>query len=222
MLGIANPWTDWHWVGRHGGKIASAVLQHVELTAIAVGAGLVISLPLALVVWRWRRWETPVYAATGLLFAIPSLALFAFLIPLTGLTRLTAEIALVSYTLLILVRNTVTGLREVPPDARDAAVGLGYAPARRLVRVDLPLALPAIVAGVRVAVVTTIGLVAIAGYIGAGGGIGALINEGQTEDFRAEVALGAVLSVLLALVFDLALVALQRALTPWVRRTPSR
>ncbi|HET9690163.1 MAG TPA: ABC transporter permease subunit [Acidimicrobiales bacterium] len=218
MLGVANPWTDWQWVGQHGGEITSAVVQHVELTVIAVGIGLALSLPLALLVWRWSRWETPVYGLTGLLFAIPSLALFAFLIPLTGLTRLTAEIALVSYTLLILIRNIVTGLRGVPPDVRDAAVGLGYSPLRRLAKVDLPLALPTIVAGIRVAVVTTIGLVAIAGYIGAGGGIGALIDQGQIEDFRAEVALGAVLSVLLALAFDLALVGLQRVLTPWARR----
>lgn len=214
----AQSWFDWGWASRNEARIRTALVQHVELTAIAVGIGLVVSAPLALLVWRRARWEGPVYGVEGALFAIPSLALFAVLIPVTGLSSTTAEIGLVSYTLLILTRNVVSGLRAVPPEVRDAATGLGYSPGRRLLRVELPLALPTIVAGVRIAVVTTVGLVAIASYVGAGGGLGYLLNQGQQEDFRAEVVLAAILSVALAALLDLALVGAQRLLTPWARR----
>ena len=214
----AQGWFDWGWASRNQAHILTAVLQHVELTVVAVAVGLVVSAPLALLVWRRARWETPVYGVEGALFAIPSLALFAVLIPVTGLTSTTAEIGLVSYTLLILTRNIVSGLRAVPPEVRDAASGLGYGAGRRLVRVELPLALPTIIAGVRIAVVTTVGLVAIASYVGAGGGLGYLLSQGQQEDFRAEVVLAAALSVALAAACDLALVGLQRLLTPWTRR----
>jgi osmoprotectant transport system permease protein len=218
LLADSQPWIDWTWVRQNPGLIWSAVVQHIDLTLIAVGIGLVISLPLALVVWRWRRWETPIYGLEGVLFAIPSLALFAFLIPITGLSKTTAEIGLVSYTLLILTRNIVTGLRGVPAEVRDAAVGLGYSPGRRLLLVDLPLAVPTIIAGVRIAVVTTIGLVTIASLIGAGGGLGYLIQQGQQNDFKTQVVLGCLLSVLLAAILDGILVGLQRLVTPWARR----
>jgi osmoprotectant transport system permease protein len=218
VLGDSQPWLQWSWIRRHPGEIWSAVTQHIELTLIAVGIGLALSLPLGYLAWRWRRWEKPVYGVTGILFTIPSLALFAFLIPITGLGRTTAEIGLVSYTLLILVRNIVAGLDGVPPEVRDAARGLGYSPARQLLRIDLPLALPTIVAGVRLAVVTTIGLVTVASLVGAGGGLGNLIALGQQNNFRTQVVLGAALSVLLASVCDGVLVVLQRLLTPWTRR----
>lgn len=214
----SQPWVQWSWVDHHWGEIGSALGQHVQLTAIAVGIGFAISLPLGLLAWRWRRWEKPVYGFTGVLFTIPSLALFAFLIPITGLGPTTAEIGLVSYTLLILVRNIVAGLDAVPPEVRDAARGLGFGPLRQLLRVELPLAAPAIVAGIRLAVVTTIGLVTVASLVGAGGGLGTLIALGQQNDFRTQVVLGAGLSVALAAVFDLVLVLAQRAVTPWVRR----
>jgi osmoprotectant transport system permease protein len=218
VLGDSQPWLQWSWIRRHPGEIWGAVIQHIELTLIAVGIGLALSLPLGYLAWRWRRWEKPVYGVTGILFTIPSLALFAFLIPITGLGRTTAEIGLVSYTLLILVRNIVAGLDGVPPEVRDAARGLGYSPARQLLRVDLPLAMPTIVAGVRLAVVTTIGLVTVASLVGAGGGLGNLIALGQQNNFRTQVVLGAVLSVLLASLCDGVLVVLQRLLTPWTRR----
>ena len=130
---------------------------------------LVIALPLALLSVRYRRLYGPVLAITGVLYTIPSLALFALLLPLTGLSRTTALIPLTAYTLLILVRNTVTGLDGVPPDVKDAATGMGYSPSRRLLRVELPLALPAIIAGIRIATVTTIGLVTVTALIGQGG-----------------------------------------------------
>lgn len=218
VLADSQPWIQWSWVRSHPGELWHDVAQHLDLTLIAVAVGLVISLPLALVVWRWRRWETPIYGIEGVLFAIPSLALFAFLIPITGLTSTTAEIGLVSYTLLILTRNIVTGLRDVPADVRDAAEGLGYGAGRRLLLVELPLALPTIIAGIRIAVVTTIGLVTIASLIGAGGGLGFLIQQGQQNDFKTQVVLGCLLSVVLAAVLDGLLVGVQRAVTPWVRR----
>jgi osmoprotectant transport system permease protein len=218
LVAASNPWIDWSWISQHEGVIGSAIGQHIELTVIAVALGLVISLPLALVVWRFRRAEGPVYGVAGALYAIPSLALFAFLIPITGLTRTTAEVGLVSYTLLILIRNIATGLQEVPEEVRDAAVGLGYSPAGRLLRVDFPLAAPAIISGVRIATVTTIGLVTIASVVGAGGGLGTFIQQGQQNGFRSEVVVGAGLSVVLALFFDLALVGLGRLVTPWARR----
>ncbi len=218
LLGDAQPWLQWGWIDRHLGEIGSAIGQHIELTLIAVGIGLAISLPLGYVAWRWKRWEKPLYGITGALFTVPSLALFAFLIPVTGLGRTTAEIGLVSYTLLILVRNIVAGLDSVPAEVRDAARGLGYGAGRQLVFVDLPLAAPTIIAGVRLAVVTTIGLVTVASLVGAGGGLGTLISLGQQNNFRTEVVLGAVLSVVLAAAFDVALVLVERAVTPWSRR----
>lgn len=214
----SQPWLQWSWIRQHPGEIWSAVDQHIQLTLIAVGIGLALSLPLGYLAWRWRRWEKPVYGVTGILFTIPSLALFAFLIPITGLGRTTAEIGLVSYTLLILVRNIVTGLDGVPLEVRDAAQGLGYGPARQLFRVDLPLAAPAMIAGIRLAVVTTIGLVTVASLVGAGGGLGTLISIGQQNNFRTQVVLGAGLSVLLAALFDGALVLLQWTITPWARK----
>ena len=221
IVGSSQPWIQWSWVEHHWGVIGSALEQHVELTVIAVGIGFALSLPLALLAWRWRRFEKPVYGFTGVLFTIPSLALFAFLIPITGLGTTTAEIGLVSYTLLILVRNIVAGLDAVPPEVRDAAKGVGFSPARQLLQVEIPLASPTIIAGIRLAVVTTIGLVTVASLVGAGGGLGTLISLGQQNNFRTQVVLGAGLSVLLAAAFDLTLVAVQRAVTPWVSRKES-
>ena len=212
-----DPWVRWDWVSRHGDDIARAVRQHVALTVIAVGIGLVISIPLALAARRWRALERPVLSLTGGLYTIPSLALFALLVPVWGLSRLTAEVGLVSYTLLILVRNVIAGLDGVPDDVRDAARGMGYKPLRQLVAVELPLALPVIVAGIRIAVVTTIGLVTVTGLIGQGG-LGAFVVEGINSDFRTPVVVGSVLSIALAVVADVLLAGALRVLTPWQRR----
>ena len=214
----SQPWIQWSWVEHHYGPIWSAVNQHIQLTLIAVGIGFAISLPLGILAWRWRRWEKPVYGFTGMLFTIPSIALFALLVPITGLGRTTAEIGLVSYTLLILLRNIVVGRDSVPEEVRDAARGMGYGPARRMLTVDLPLAAPAIIAGIRLAVVTTIGLVVVASFAGAGGGLGNLIYLGNQNSFQTQVVVGSGLSVALAAVFDAALLLVQRTITPWTRR----
>jgi osmoprotectant transport system permease protein len=207
----------WDWVRDHGDDIAAATRQHVELTLIAVALGLVISVPLGLAATRWRRTEGPILGFTGALFTIPSLALFALLVPFTGLSRTTAEIGLVGYTLLILVRNIVAGLEGVPEEVREAAHGMGYRPLGQLLRVELPLALPVIVAGIRIATVTTIGLVTVTGLIGQGG-LGAFIVEGINRDFRTPLVVGSVLSVALAVLADLGLAGVTRLLTPWSRR----
>jgi osmoprotectant transport system permease protein len=212
-----EPWVRWDWVSNHTDDILKALREHIVLTAIAVGVGLLIALPLALVARRWRWFQAPVLSVTGILYTIPSVALLALLVPWTGLTRTTAEIALVSYTLLILIRNTVAGLDGVPGDVREAAEGMGYGRVRQLSRVEFPLALPVIIAGIRIAVVTTIGLVTVTALIGQGG-LGQLILDGLYRDFRTEVVVGSVLCVALATVADLTLVGVQRFAMPWTRR----
>jgi osmoprotectant transport system permease protein len=211
-----DPWVRWDWVSRHTDSIVAAARQHLELTAIALGVGLVISFPLALVARRWRWAHTPILSATGVLYTIPSLALFAMLVPWTGLSRTTSEIGLVGYTLLILIRNIVAGLDGIPDEVREAAVGMGFTRRRQLLRIELPLAMPSIIAGVRIATVTTIGLVTVTALIGQGG-LGQLILEGLTRDFRTPLVVGSVLSVALAAVADLGLTGLERLVTPWAR-----
>ncbi|MDQ6615306.1 MAG: ABC transporter permease [Actinomycetota bacterium] len=216
FLASGQPWVDWHWVRRHVGLIRHDVWEHTFLTALAVGIGLLIAIPLAIVAYR-RKWtEAPILGVTGAIYTIPSLALLGFLVPITGLGTTTAEIALVGYTLLILVRNVLTGLSDVPDEIREAARGMGFTPRRQLLRVELPLALPAIMAGIRIATVTTIGLVTITALIGAGG-LGQLINDGLNQDFRTLTVVGAVGSVFLAFVADTLLVGVQRLITPWSR-----
>lgn len=216
----AEPLIRWTWVRDHLGDIGSKVLEHVELTAIAVVVGLAISLPVAVYAYRHRRVYAPVTFVAGLLYTIPSVALFALLLPFTGLSTLTSEIGLVSYTLLILIRNTVSGLNGVPEDVKEAARGMGYTNRHILLRVELPLAVPAIIAGVRVATVTTIGLVTVTALIGKGG-LGRYILLGLQQFFSTATIVGATLSVVLALFADGLLLAAQRVLTPWSRRKAS-
>ena len=213
---MPDPWLRWDWVRTHGDVIWAATRQHIELTAIAVLLGLALSFPLALLARRWRWLQTPILSATGILYTIPSLALFALLVPWTGLSRTTSEIGLVGYTLLILVRNILAGLDGVPADVKEAAVGMGFSPARQLFRIELPLAMPVIVAGIRIATVTTIGLVTVTALIGQGG-LGQLILDGLIRDFRSPLVVGAGLSVGLAVVADLGLALVQRLLSPWSR-----
>jgi osmoprotectant transport system permease protein len=215
-LDAAEPWVRWDWVADHTDRILGDLGQHVVLTLIAVGVGFLLAIPIGVLAWRYRGSRAPVLAVGGALYTIPSLALFALLVPWTGLTVLTAEIGLIAYTLLILVRNIVVGLDGVPGEVRDAAAGMGYRPFRQLVRVELPLALPVIVAGVRIATVTTIGLVTITFLLGQGG-LGELLEDGLTRDFRTPLIVGAVLSVALAVVCDMLLAMMQRMLTPWAR-----
>jgi len=213
---VEDPWIRWSWISGHVDVITAALAQHIQLTLIAVVLGLVIAVPLGLVAWRSRLFRGPIFTLTGILYTIPSLALFAFLLPFTGLTVLTAEIGLVGYTLLILVRNIVVGLNSVPDDVREAARGMGFRPLAELARVDIPLAIPAIMAGVRIATVTTIGLVTVTALIGEGG-LGSLIYTGLLRDFHTPLVVGTVLSVALAVISDLSLSGLQRVVTPWAR-----
>ena len=212
---------DLDWIANNLDRIGELLLEHIFLTAVAIGIGLVISFAFALLIRNRPRLYGPIISATGILYAIPSLALFALLTPITGLgTVLTAEIALVSYTLLILTRNMVEGLRSVPEDAIEAANGMGYTAVQRLLRVELPLALPIIVAGIRIATVTTVGLVTVTALIGLGG-LGYLIVTIGTSrgSFGLTATLtGVMLAVGLAVLADVALLAVQRALTPWARR----
>lgn len=207
---------DWAWIARSLDEIGSALAEHLELTLIAVGVGFLLSFAATLVIYRYRRLYGPIAGVTGIIYTIPSLALFAFLVPFTGLSLLTAEIGLIGYTLLILIRNTVAGLDGVPPDVREAAEGMGYTGWQRLWRVELPLAMPVIVAGLRVATVTTIGLVMVTALIGQGG-LGQLMLRGFNRGFPTAIYVGAFLSVVLALLVDAGLVAAQRAVTPWTR-----
>ena len=210
-----QPFFELDWVLGHLGMLAQRIGEHLVVTVIAVVAGFVISFAIAIAVRRRPRIYGPILAITGVLYSVPSIALFVLLIPITGLSLLTAEIALVSYTLVILVRNIVTGLRGVPADVIEAARGMGYTDAQRLWRVELPLALPVIVAGLRIATVTTIGLVTIATLIGMGGLGYLIVNIGIERRFPTATITGIVIVVLLSTVIDLSLQAVQRGLSPW-------
>jgi osmoprotectant transport system permease protein len=211
-----EPLILWDWTFNHLPDIWQRVVEHLELTAIAISIGFVLAFVLSLGIRQYPILYSPITWVTGVLYTIPSLALFALLIPFSGLTIVTAEIGLVGYTLLILVRNIVGGLRSVPPDVREAAVGMGYSEWQMLWRIELPLALVVIIAGVRVALVTTIGLVTVTGVIGQGG-LGFLILQGIQQFFATPLVIGAVLSMVLAVVLDAVLVFIQRQVTPWTR-----
>ncbi len=209
---------DVDWVVDHLDEVGERLVEHLTLTGIAVGVGLLISFPLAIWAYRRRKVYAPITGVTGILYTIPSIALFGFLVPYTGLSTLTAEIGLVSYTLLILIRNIVADLDGVPDDAREAALGMGYTRRQLLWRVELPLALPVIVAGIRIATVTTIGLVTVTALIGKGGFGYFIIQRGFRRFFPTAILLGTSLSVLLSIGMDLLLLGVQRALAPWTRR----
>lgn len=214
-----EPLVDWEWVFGHLDDIWDATAQHIQLTVIAVGVGLAISLIAAVLIHRDRRFYGPFAGVAGFLYTIPSLAMFAFLIPITGLSLLTAEIGLISYTLLILIRNIVTGLDGVPIEIREAASGMGYGAGQRLLRVEFPLAMPVVITGVRVATVTIVGLVTVAGAIGQGG-LGGFMLRGFSRSFPTQIYVGAALTVALALVIDVLLQLFQRQVTPWARGAP--
>jgi osmoprotectant transport system permease protein len=214
-----NGFFCWDWVrGNWSGTLEPALVQHIELTLIAVGLGFVIAFAAALAAHR-RGWlETPFGLFSAFVYTIPSIALFQLLVPVTGLTRTTVEIALVGYTLLILFRNMLAGLRSVDPDVLEAARGLGLTRAQTLVRVELPLAVPAIVAGVRIAVVTTVSLSTLAAVIlpqGLGYPIFRALRD--PEIFKTEIVAAGGLAVILAVLADALLVVVQRAVTPWAR-----
>jgi len=213
-----NPWLSWAYLRDNSDAILAATKQHVTLTLLSVAFGLLLALPLALLARRSRRLETLVVGLAGVIYTIPSLALFAVLAPITGLTKTTVVIGLTAYTLLILVRNVLAGLQGVPADVVEAAQGMGLGPARLLLRVQLPLAAPAIFAGLRVATVSTVALVTV-GAVVSNGGLGQLIFEGFNNNFyRAEILTATLLCVLLAAAADLLLLLVERVVTPWRRR----
>jgi len=226
--GFLGELINWTWVRENflntpvgTPSIVSATVQHVVLTIIAVAVGTAISIPLGIQAYRRAAVYVPVTFVSGLLYTIPSLALFVLLIPLTGLSYWTVEIGLVSYTLLILIRNVVAGLAGVPQDVKDAARGMGMHDRQLLWRVEMPLALPVIIAGVRVATVSTIGLVTVGAIIGIGG-LGHFILDGLQTFFTTEILIGIALTLVLALIADALLVGIQRVLAPWFRRAHRR
>jgi osmoprotectant transport system permease protein len=212
-----HAWIDWSWVADHRAEILSRLQEHAVLTGWAIAIGVLIAMPLAVGSVAHRRIYGTVLVTTGVLYTIPSLAAFSFLLPFTKLSHWTAIIPLAAYSLLILVRNTVTGLEQVPAEVQDAAIGVGYSPAAKLFRVDLPLAIPTIFAGFRIAVVTVIGLIPVAALIGQGG-LGQLMIDGFQRDFYTPLTVGVILVVVFAVLCDATLLAVQKLLTPWTRR----
>jgi osmoprotectant transport system permease protein len=214
-----NGWFCGSYVREHWGDIFQpALVQHIELTLIAVGVGFAIAFLLALIGFRFRLFDPPLGAFTDLLYTIPSLAFFQLLVPLTGLTVTTIEIPLVAYTLFVLYRNIVAGLGAVPSEVLESARGMGLTRVQTFLRVELPLATPAILAGVRVATVSTISIATVGAFLidyGLGGPIFDAV--GQPDIFRTKLVAAGGLVILLAFTADALLTLLQRALTPWTR-----
>ena len=220
VLGAYNGDTlvDWSWVSDHTGEIRQRIVEHLQLVGWSLLWGLVLALPIALLVHRFRGFRGAALGVTGILYTIPSLAAFALLLPYTGLSQYTAIIPLTTYTLLILLRNVLAGLDAVPGDVLEAAEGMGYSGSRRLFAVELPLAVPSIIAGLRIAAVTLIGLVPVAALVGQGG-LGTFMIDGFNRDFQTPLTVGTVLVVIIAILADALLLLLQRLVTPWNRRT---
>lgn len=219
MPGVIEATAFFQWSALPGWPtVRTELWQHVELSLLAVAIGLVISVPLAVAAWRYRLVRLPVFGVVSALYVVPSLALFVLILPVTGIgSVLTAEVALVGYTLLILVMNVVAGLDAVPAEVREASRAMGYSPLAAVLRVDLPLALPYVFGGLRVAMTTVIGLVTVTALIGLGG-FGRMITTGFNADNGTEVLAGLVLSVALAALADLSLVVGERLALPWSRR----
>jgi len=211
---------NWDWLARNGDLIASKLWEHVQLTVLAVVIAFLITAPLALWARRVPALRTPLLALASALYTIPSLALFVLLLPALGLSRTNAVTGLVIYSLVILLRNTLVGLESVPAEVREAALATGHTPRQLLWRVEAPLALPAIIAGVRIATVSAIGLVTITALIGYGG-LGRLLLVGFSQRNNAALLTGLILSVALALIADTALGRLERVLTPWSHQPSS-
>jgi len=212
-----NPWFSLDYVERNWGEVTDQLLIHTTLTLQALAIAVMIAFPLAVIARRIPRMAGPILGVSGVLYTIPSFALFGLLAPYTGIGRTTVLIGLVSYALLVLVRNIVVGLQSVDRDVTDAARGMGYTPMRMLFQVELPNALPSIIAGVRVATVTTVALVTVGVVVGYGG-LGQLMFRGMQSDYRAQIMTATVLCLALALVLDLLLALAGRLAMPWMRR----
>jgi len=211
-----NDWICGDYYRDRWSELRDATVEHLWITAVAVLLGLAVAVPLALLARRYPRFEGLVLGATTMVYTVPSLAMFSLLVPFTLLTARTVIIGLALYSLTILVRQMLAGLRSVPDEVREAAAGLGYGSLRMLIRIELPLALPVIMAGLRVATVSTVALTTIGSIVGYGG-LGNLLASGVDTDFKAQILAASVLCVLLAVVLDIGLLGVQRALTPWAR-----
>lgn len=213
-----NPWFSWRYLENNPERILDALTEHVTLTAQAMLIAALVGVPLAILGYWFRPLTGPILAGAGVLYTIPALAVFAFIGPALGIRAGTVVVPLVLYALLVIVRNTLTGLVQVPAEVRDAARGMGYGRLAQLVRIELPLAVPGILTGLRLATVATVAMTTIGVVVGHGG-LGQLILGGfRNNFFRAEILTGTVLCVALALVLDLLLVAAGRLATPWARR----
>jgi osmoprotectant transport system permease protein len=211
-----NDWICGAYLSSRREILWDAVLQHLQLTVVSVLLGLLIALPLAIAARRWRWASAPVLGLTTVLYTIPSLAMFSLLLPVYGLSASLVVAGLVLYSLTLLVRNLLAGLRSVPEETRQAARGMGYGPVRLLLAVELPLALPAAMAGLRIATVSAVSLVTVGAIVG-NGGLGNLIYAGMNTYFKAQVLTASVLCVVIAIAADLLLLGVQRLLTPWTR-----
>ena len=213
---LTNEWICVQYLQDRQSELVDATVEHIWITVVSVLLGVIVAFPLALIARRLPRLESTILGVSTGIYTIPSLALFPLLVPFTGLSATTVVIGLALYALTILVRAMLEGLRAVPDDVRESATGLGYGATKLLFRVELPLALPVIMAGLRVAAVSTVALTTV-GSLVAYGGLGNLIKDGVNTNFRAELLAAAVLCVLLAVVLDVVIVLLQRLLTPWTR-----
>ena len=213
-----NPWFSWRYVHDNAESILAALREHLTLTAQAVVLAACLAIPLAVVAYWYRPLTGPILASSGVLYTIPSLALFAFIAPYVGTGTTTVLIGLVLYALLLIIRNSLAGLNQVPASVKDAASGMGYGRFARLFRIELPLAVPGILTGVRLATVSTVALVTVGDLVGHGG-LGTLLLAGFRNNFyKAQILTGTVLCVVLALVLDLLLAGAGWLLTPWTRR----
>jgi osmoprotectant transport system permease protein len=213
---LTNEWFCGAYLQDRRSELVDATVQHLQITVFSVVLGLLIAFPLALLARRLPRLESGILGLTTAIYTIPSLALLPLLVPFTGLSATTVVIGLALYALTILVRSMLEGLRAVPDEVRESATGLGYDGPRLLLKVDLPLALPVIMAGLRVATVSTVALTTV-GSLVAYGGLGNLIRDGVSTNFRAELMAASILCVLIAVALDALIVVTQRILTPWTR-----
>lgn len=215
---VANNWFSWHYIQQNADQILTDLQFHFVTTIEAVIAAMIVAIPLAVLCYWVKPLAAPILALSGVLYTIPSLALFAFLAPFIGIGVTTILIGLVLYALLLMIQNTLTGLRQVPEEVRDAARGMGYSRFGMLLRVELPLALPGIITGIRLATVSTVALLTVGVIVGQGG-LGQLIFSGLHTNFgKAPIFTGTILCVALGLALDLVIAGIGRLITPWTRR----
>lgn len=213
---VSNDWICGEYLRTRSHELTDATVQHLWITAVSVAIGLLIAFPVALVARRWRPLAGPVLGLATVLYTVPSLAMFSLLLPVFGISPAVVITGLVLYSLTILVRNIMAGLESVPEDVREAARGMGYGPLRLLFAVELPLSLPALMAGLRIATVSTVALTTVGAIINYGG-LGNLIYTGIDTIFKAQVLAASVICVAIAIAADVLLLGVQWLLTPWAR-----